>query len=472
MKLKEECGIFGGISFDGDISPIIRDGLFRLQHRGQENAGICCGDEKLDIYKGNGLVLEVLTDSIISKMKGKSGIGHVRYSTQGVSDVLHAQPFMVKYLDEEVSIAHNGNTSAAIEMRKELEKQGEVFLTSSDTEMVFKKVIREMCKPPSQWLFEEIGDILKDNFTGGAWSILFGFPGKVMAFRDPLGFRPLMFCEAEEGYFVASEDCAFQLLKVKKIIELQPGEGIEIHSGGYSIKRFAEVRPAKQCVFEHIYFSKPYSNIFGRSVYQTRIMLGAKIAEESPVEADIVVPVMDSGFVPALGYSQKSGIPLHMGLMRNHWTGRTFIQPDQQARKKGVLRKLAPIASVIEGKRVILVDDSIVRGTTSREIVKMLQEAGAKEVHFRLASPKIISTCSWGVDIPTKSELIANKFESTEEIRQFIEADSLAYLSLESLQDIFGKQDWCYYCFNTKKYICDDYKETLEGKGLKLSCCL
>lgn len=451
MKLKEECGIFGGISFEAEVAPIIREGLFRLQHRGQENAGICCGDTDLHILKGNGLVLEVLSDKAIKKFKGKSGIGHVRYSTQGESDVLHAQPFMIKYLNENVSIAHNGNVSAAIEMRKTLEEQGEIFLTSSDTEMIFKKVIKESCSPPSNWTFEKMGSILKDNFTGGAWSLLFGFPGKVMAFRDPMGFRPLMFCEAEEGFFVASEDCAFQPLTVKKIIEIQPGEGVEITAEGYTIKRFAEKIPSKMCVFEHIYFAKPYSNIFGKNVYQTRITLGQKIAEESPVEADIVVPVMDSGFIPALGYSQKSGIPLHMGLMRNHWTGRTFIQPNQKARKKGVLKKLAPIESVIAGKRVILVDDSIVRGTTSREIVKMLKSAGAKEVHFRLASPKIVSPCSWGVDIPTETELIANKFGTDEEICKNIEADSVAYLSLDGLFEIFGKDGWCYYCFNKKK---------------------
>lgn len=447
MKFKEECGIFGGTVFTGNAAPVIREGLFMLQHRGQESAGICCGDEELVNFKGKGLVLEVLPDEIIRTIEGRAGIGHVRYSTQGGSDALHAQPYKVNYLGEKVSVAHNGNAQAALEMREKLEQEGEVFLTSSDTEMILKKVIRELRKPPSQWTFEEVGKVLKDNFTGGSWSILFGFPGKIMAFRDPLGFRPMVFCEAEEGFFVASEDCAFQLLNKKKVFEIEAGEGVEITLNGYTRKRFAKPETTSKCVFEHIYFSKPYSTIFGRNVYTTRVELGEKCAIESPADGDVVVPIMDSGFAAAIGYSQKSGIPLHMGLMRNHWVGRTFIQPDQETRKAGVIRKLTPITSVIEGKKVILIDDSLVRGTTSREIVSMLKKAGAKEVHFRISSPKIVNTCQWGVDIPTKSELIANRFANTQEICRFIEADSLEYLSFGCLKEIFGSEGWCYHCF-------------------------
>jgi amidophosphoribosyltransferase len=447
MKFKEECGIFGGILFDGNIASIVRDGLFMLQHRGQENAGLCCGNEQFTTHKGKGLVHEVLPDFVIKNIKGSTGIGHVRYSTQGSSDDLHAQPYKVRYLDEDVAIAHNGNVSATIQMRKDLEEQGETFLTSSDTEMILKKVIKESRKPPSQWKLEDIGKILVDNFTGGAWSLLFGFPGRLMGFRDPFGYRPLMFCEAEDGYFIASEDCAFQHLNPKKIIEIQPGEAIEITINGYKIEKISDNTNSKKCVFEHIYFAKPYSNIFGRNVYETRVELGRKCAIENPVEADVVVPVMDSGFAAAIGYSEFSQIPLHMGLMRNHWEGRSFIQPDQKSRQNKVIRKLTPMSSVIKDKRVILVDDSIVRGTTSREIVRMIKKAGAKEVHFRISAPRLVNTCEWGVDIPTQKELIANKFEKIADINNFIESDSLGYLSFRTLKEVFEDTGWCYHCF-------------------------
>jgi amidophosphoribosyltransferase len=447
MKIGEECGIFGGIAFHDNVAPIIRKGLFMLQHRGQESAGLCCGDNDLTLFKDKGLVMEVLKNKVIKNVTGRSGIGHVRYSTQGSSDSIHAQPYMVKYLEENVAIAHNGNVNSAIDMRKKLEEEGEVFLTSSDTEMILKKVISALCKKPACWNYQEVGKILKENFTDGAWAILFGLPGRVMGFRDPHGYRPLFFCEAEEGYFLSSEDCSFQLLEPKKIIEIQPGEAVEITPNSYKIERFAEERPSKKCVFEHIYFARPDSNIFGRNVYESRVELGKRCAVESHVEADMVIPVMDSGFAAAIGYSQKSGIPLHMGLVRNYWVGRSFIQPQQKERRKSVLRKLVPIHSVISGKRLILIDDSLVRGTTSKEIVKMLKKAGAKEVHFRIASPKIINTCFWGVDIPTKEELIANSYNSVQEICDYIEADSLAYLSFEGMQEIFGQNGWCYHCF-------------------------
>lgn len=446
MKLSEECGIFGGVAFSSNIAPYIQQGLLMLQHRGQESAGVCCGDKDLFIFKNKGLVLNVLSDKVIKKIKGKSGIGHVRYSTQGDSDSLNAQPFMVKYLDQKVAIAHNGNVTAAMDMRNILEDEGEVFLTSSDTEMILKKVIKSLCKPPTKWTFDEVGKILEENFTGGAWSILFGFPGKVFAYRDPLGFKPLFFCEASEGYFVSSEDGAFQLLNKKKILELEAGECIEITPKGYTINRFAEKRDTMNCVFEYIYFARPDSNLFGRNVYMTRVEFGKQLATESLVDADMVVPVMDSGFCSAIGFSQQSGIPLHMGLMRNHWIGRTFIQPEQRTRQNKVRSKLIPITPLIKDKRIVLIDDSIVRGTTSREIVSMLKDAGAKEIHFRIASPPIVNICSWGVDIPTQEELIANCFDNIEDIRSFLDVDSLAYLSLNGLKNIFGETGWCYNC--------------------------
>ncbi|MFH0702335.1 MAG: amidophosphoribosyltransferase [bacterium] len=448
MKFSEECGIFGGVSSkDYTVASIIREGLFMLQHRGQESAGLCCGDHDLLIVKDRGLVMEVLSDRRIKSIRGRAGIGHVRYSTQGWSDALHAQPYMVKYLDEKVAVAHNGNVESAMCMRKRLEREGEVFLTSADTEMILKKVIRVICKPPSAWKTHEVGKVLEENFLNGSWSIIFGFPGRVMAFRDPLGYRPLFFCEAEEGCFVGSEDSAFRLLNVKQVREIEPGESVEITLDGYKIERFAKEKPSKKCVFESIYFARPDSNVFGRNVYMTRVELGKKCVAENPVEADVVVPVMDSGFAAAVGYSHESGTPLQMGLMRNRWIGRTFIQPEQRIRKSNVIRKLMPIDQVISNKRLVVVDDSLVRGTTSREIVRMLRKSGAKEIHLRIASPMLVNTCFWGVDIPTKKELIANSFENLQEICNFVEADSLAYLSLEGLKQVFGDNGWCYHCF-------------------------
>jgi len=470
IKFSEECGIFGGASKEHNIAPFIQQGLFMLQHRGQESAGLCCGDDDLFTYKNKGLVMEVLSDKVINNITGKTGIGHVRYSTQGESDAIHAQPYIITYLGEKVAVAHNGNVNAAIKMKKDLEEQGEVFLTTSDTEMILKKVVRELCKPPSEWLFEEIGEVLTNNFLGGAWSILFCVPGKVFAYRDPLGYRPLVLCEAEEGIFVSSEDTAFQVLTVKKIIHIKPGEGVIITQNSYEIKRFAPEMPSKMCVFEHIYFARPDSNIFNKNVYMTRVELGKKCAIENPVDADIVVPVMDSGFAPALGFSQQSGIPFQMGLMRNRWVGRTFILPEQQLRKNGVIRKLTAMREVIEGKRVVIIDDSIVRGTTSLEIVRMIRDAGAKEVHFRSASPKLINICQWGVDIPSKEELIANSHKDINGVKKFIEADSLKYLSLEGLKDVFGWEGWCYSCLtssiaNNREDICkNNYCELISNR--------
>lgn len=463
VKFSEECGVFGGVCNNYDIAPFIQQGLFMLQHRGQESAGICCGDEDLFVHKNKGLVMEVLPDRVVKSIKGKTGIGHVRYSTQGGSDTLHAQPHLITYLGEKVAVAHNGNAETAVKMKEYFEQLGEVFLTTSDTEMILKKVVRELCKPPSSWTFEEIGKVLTKSFLGGAWSILFCVPGKIFAFRDPLGYRPLSLCEAEEGVFISSEDTSFQFLTDKKVIHIQPGEGAEITENGYEIKRFAPEMPSKMCVFEHIYFARPDSNIFGRNVYTSRVETGKKCAAENPVEADIVVPVMDSGFAPAIGYSQESGIPLQMGLMRNRWVGRTFILPEQQMRKNSVIRKLTPMKEVLDGKRVVVVDDSIVRGTTSREIVRMIKRAGAKEVHFRSASPMLANTCHWGVDIPSEKELIANVHENIEGIREYIEADSLAYLSIDGLKEIFGQDGWCYHCMGFSGLDETDFSKKKES---------
>lgn len=446
-KLGEECGIFGGYSKDGDVSHYIKVGLTKLQHRGQESAGISTGNSKQTLHKAKGLVMEVFDDYSMQKLTGQFGIGHVRYSTQGGSNSLNAQPYLIDYMNGQVSIAHNGNVKKAMKMREKFEKIGEVFVTSSDSEVIFKRIVYGLKKPPIEWTFEEIGRCLAEDFSNGSFSLVLCLPNRVIAYRDPIGYRPLMFCEAEEGYFVSSEDVAFSSLNVIKTIEIQAGWGVEITAEGYEIKPFAKSTGEQKCVFEHIYFANPASNIFGSNVYESRIQLGKILAASDNVEADIVVPVMESGFVAAMGYSRGSGIPLEMGLLRSHWVGRSFIQPNQQTRIDKVRAKLTPIKSIIEGQRVVLIDDSLVRGTTSIEIIKMLRAAGAKEIHFRLSSPMLLNTCAWGIDIPTKEELIATVYNSEEQIAKQIGADSVKYLPLDGLRQFFGQDGWCYKCF-------------------------
>lgn len=449
-KLGEECGIFGGYCKDGNIANFIRAGLFKLQHRGQESAGISTGDKNQTLHKAKGLVMEVFDENSMRKLTGPFGIGHVRYSTQGGSSSLNAQPYLIDYFGGQVSIAHNGNIKKAMRLREKFEKIGEVFITSSDSEVLLKRIVYGLKKPPIEWTFDDIGKCLNEEFSKGAYSVAFCLPNKVVAYRDPIGYRPLFFCEAEEGYFIASEDVAFCMLNPIKITEIQPGWGVEITSSGFEIKQYAKSTNEQKCVFEHIYFANPASNVFGLNVYESRIELGKILAKNDNIEADIVVPVMESGFAAALGYSKESGIPFAMGLLRNHWVGRSFIQPTQQSRISKVREKLTPIKSVVDGKRIVLIDDSLVRGTTSTEIIKMLRNAGAKEIHFRPASPMLLNTCSWGVDIPTKEELIASLYPSEEEIAQQIGADSLKYLPFEGLQEFFGETGWCYKCFKSK----------------------
>lgn len=448
-KIGEECGIFGGYCKNEDIAPYIKAGLFKLQHRGQESAGISAGDVSQTLHKAKGLVMEVFDENSMRKLKGHFGIGHVRYSTQGGSKSVNAQPYLIDYFDGQVSIAHNGNINKAMRIREKFEKIGEVFITSSDSEVLLKRIVYGLKKPPQEWTFDEIGECLNKDFSEGAFSVAFCLPNKVVAYRDALGYRPLMFCEAKEGYFIASEDVAFCSLDIINIIEIQAGWGVEITSEGYDIKPFAPAAEEQKCVFEHIYFANPASNVFGMSVYESRIALGKILAENDNVNADIVIPVMESGFVAAMGYSRVANIPLEMGLLRRHWVGRSFIQPTQESRIKKVREKLTPIKSVVQDKKIILIDDSLVRGTTSTEIIKMLREAGAKEIHFRLASPMIVNTCSWGVDIPTKEELISCLYKNEKEIAKQIGADSIKYLPFDGLKKYFGEKDWCYNCFKS-----------------------
>lgn len=447
-KLHEECGIFGGYSFKADIAPIIRCGLLKLQHRGQESAGICSGDFAQTLYKGAGLVNSALKVSKTAELKGNFGIGHVRYSTFGDDRKENIQPLKICYKGEDVSLAHNGNVMQAALIREKFESIGEVFLSSSDSEVILKRIVFSIKKPPSEWSFEDAGQCLCKNFSNGSYCVAIFLPERIFAYRDPFGFRPLMFARTKEGYFVASEDVAFCGLHVEEIIEISPGEGVEITKNGYKIKRFCACTVQKQCVFEQIYFANPASNIFSKNVYQTRVELGRLLAhcEEEDFCADVVIPVMDSGLACAIGYSAMTAIPFHLGLIRNNWMERSFIQPKQDGRKNNVRQKFIPVKSVIKDKKVVLVDDSLVRGTTSTEIIKLLKMSSAKEVHMRSVSPKILNTCAWGVDIPTKEELIANNKSDTE-IAQCIGADSVKFLPLEKLDKIFDGGYWCKNCF-------------------------
>ena len=446
-KLGEECGIFGGFVHEGNVKAIVRNGLFKLQHRGQESAGLSCGEEKQVLVKAKGLVMEALTDDSIAKAEGRFGIGHVRYSTKGSSSAVNAQPYLIQYMDEDVAIALNGNVKKAAKIRKKFESIGEVFITSSDSEVLLKRIVYGLRKPPSKWTFDEIGFCLGRDFPKGAYSLVISLPKRIVAYRDPVGYRPLLFCEANEGYFVASEDIAFTSLGVKKIIEIMPGEGVEITEHGYKISRYYERQEEKKCVFEHIYFAHPASTVFGKDVYTARFEMGKILAENDAVVPDIVVPVVDSGLVAAIGYSQKSGVPLHMGLLRNHWVGRSFIAPTQDVRVQRVREKLIPNRAVLKGKRVVLVDDSLVRGTTAKEIVNMLRQSEVKEIHFRFASPMILSSCSWGVDTPNIEELIAVQLQTEERIAQKLGADSVGFLPFDKLKEVFGERGWCYGCF-------------------------
>lgn len=447
-KIQEECGIFGGCSSSGNIAPYIKCGLLKLQHRGQESAGICCGDDEQVLLKDFGLVNTVLSDSATETLEGSFAIGHVRYSTFRDDRKENIQPLKIRYLGEDVSLAHNGNVSQAALIREKFERMGEVFLSASDSEVILKRIVFSLKKKPSLWTFDEVAKCLCENFSLGSYCVLIYTPSRIMAFRDPYGFRPMMFAQCAEGNFAASEDVAFFGLNVKKITEIQPGCGVEITRDGCEIKTFDTSKEHKKCVFEQIYFASAASNIFSKNVYQTRVELGRLLAksEDKNFFADVAVPVMDSGLGCAIGYSGESKIPFHLGLVRNNWATRSFIQPGQNKRVHNVREKFIPVKSVVEDKRVVLVDDSLVRGTTSKRIIKVLKEAGAKEVHMRSVSPKIINTCIWGVDIPTKEELIS--YNSNEcEIAKEIGADSVKFLSLEDLGLVFDGPLWCRNCF-------------------------
>ena len=443
-KFREECGVFG-VFGHREASRITYLGLYALQHRGQESAGIVSTDEiGLHSETGMGYVADIFTQSRLENLKGKAAIGHTRYSTAGESAVKNAQPFVVSCSQGDLALCHNGNLINALQVRRQLEKAGSIFQSTSDSEVILHLIARSHKETIEEAIEEALAQL------AGAYSLVFLTREKVIAVRDPRGFRPLSLGWLDGSPVIASETCAFDLIEADFEREITPGEMLTLSKGGTQSRHISPPVSPSFCVFEHVYFSRPDSHIFGRSVYESRHLLGQYLAQEQPVEADIVVPVPDSGVAAAIGFSHQSGIQFEFGLIRNHYVGRTFIEPKQSIRHFGVKIKLNPVAELIQGKRVVLVDDSLVRGTTSRKIVKMVREAGAVEVHVRISCPPTISPCFYGVDTPTKRELIASS-HSVEEIRKYIEADTLGYLSHEGMLRACGVAEgqghFCSACY-------------------------
>jgi amidophosphoribosyltransferase len=437
----DECGVFG-VCDSEDAANIAYLGLYALQHRGQESAGIATLDGgQIRVEREMGYVADVFDEARLSRLPGRTAIGHVRYATAGASLLANAQPLVFATGRGPLALAHNGNLVNAREIRSMLESKGALFTTTSDSEVILHLVARSQAPT----LKEAIADALSE--VRGAYSLVILSREGIFAVRDAHGIRPLSLGIREGSPVVASETCAFDLIGAKFERDVEPGEIVRLSREGFSSHRFS-FPISTPCVFEHVYFARPDSMVFGRSVAASRQGFGRRLAREHPVEADVVVPVPDSGMYAALGYAEESKIPFALGLVRNHYVGRTFIEPKQAIRHFGVKVKLNPVREVVEGKRVILVDDSIVRGTTSRKIVRMLREAGAREVHVRVSSPPTVKSCHYGIDTPTRQELIAAN-KSVEEIRQFIEADTLGYLSAEGMLDAFGRpqQATCTACF-------------------------
>jgi amidophosphoribosyltransferase len=444
-EFRDECGVFG-IAPHAEAANLSYLGLYALQHRGQESAGlVACRSGQLSSFKRMGLVADVFNESILREMQGHAAIGHVRYSTAGESRLENAQPILITSHHGQIALAHNGNLVNAQQIRKELEAQGSIFISTSDSEVILHLIARSRKSTVEEAIQEALSQVR------GAYSLLFLTKDKLIAVRDPHGFRPLAMGELGEAKLFASETCAFDLIDAQFLREVQPGEMVVVNDLGIvrSCQPFAR-QPTRQCIFEHIYFARPDGTMFGESTHSFREQLGVRLAEESSVAADLVVPVPDSGVCASIGYSRQSGIPLSFGLIRNHYVGRTFIEPKQSIRHFGVKIKLNPVRSLIEGKRVVLIDDSLVRGTTSRKIVKMVRQAGALEVHMRISSPPTTHPCFYGIDTPTRNELIAHS-HTIEEIRRYIEADSLSYISREGMFACLKKsrpEDYCHACFS------------------------
>jgi amidophosphoribosyltransferase len=462
-KLREECGIFAILSHP-EAARLTYLGMYALQHRGQESVGIISGDgQRLYAHKSMGYVADAFSESKLESLRGNSAIGHVRYATAGESSATNAQPILIDCWRGPMALAHNGNLINAEQLRHELERDGAIFHSTSDSEVILHLVSRSRRRS----LLDAFVEALR--MVRGAYSLLVLTPQFLIVARDPHGFRPLCMGQLDGRYVFASETCAFDLINAEYIRDVEPGEVLLVE--GECVESsfpLPKEKPA-HCVFEHVYFSRPDSLVFGRSVNASRRLLGVHLAREHPAHADVVVPVPDSGVLAALGYSVESGIPLEFGLIRNHYVGRTFIEPKQSIRNFGVKVKLNPVREILRGKRVVLVDDSIVRGTTSKKIVQIIRGAGAKEIHVRISSPPIISSCYYGIDTPTKRELIGSA-KSIEEICKFIAADSLGYLSLESLLTSVGEGDrFCSACFSDRyptEVVREEKQKELFGKKL------
>jgi len=461
-QLKEECGVFG-IFNNSEAAKLAYLGLHSLQHRGQESAGIVTSDgERLYRKRSMGLVADIFDEEALENLPGKSAIGHVRYSTSGSSTLNNIQPIVITRSGSEMAIAHNGNLTNALTLRHSLEEEGAIFQSTTDTEVV----VHLMARSGKHSLSDRIIHALSE--CKGAYSMVFLDSEKLVAARDPHGFRPLVLGKLGESHVVASETCSFELIGARYIREVEPGEVIVIDEKNLvSLKPFPPASPAN-CVFEYIYFSRPDSFMNGRSMYRVRKELGKRLAVEQPAAADIVVAVPDSGVPAAMGYAEQMGIPLEMGFLRSHYVGRTFIEPEQSIRNFGVKLKLSAVRDVIKDKKVVVVDDSIVRGTTSRKIVRMVRDAGARQVHVRICSPPMRFSCYYGIDTPNKEELIANSL-NVDEIRKYIIADSLGYLSKNGIDIAVQKcspsaaeekpEGYCYACFTGNyKVRIDDLK--------------
>jgi amidophosphoribosyltransferase len=461
---KDECAIFG-IYNNTEAANFTYLGLYSMQHRGQESSGIVTTDgEHLYRYAGMGLVANLFNQEKLKELNGFAAIGHNRYSTTGDSFLRNAQPVRVESHLGGIALAHNGNLVNSYELRRKLEEEGSIFQTTIDSEVI----VHLMAKSGSKNLLEALSHALR--LVEGAYSLLILTSKNLIAVRDPNGFRPLVMGQKNDGSLVfASETCAFDITDTKYLRDVEPGEMIVVDNFGAKSYFPFKARKISLCVFEFIYFSRPDSYIFGESVYRVRKKLGEYLSRELPIEADVVIPVPDSANIAALGYSEATGIPYRTGLIRSHYIGRTFIEPDQKIRDFGAKIKYNVIREVVEGKRVVIIDDSIMRGTTSRKIVKMIRNAGAKEVHMRISAPPTVSPCYYGIDIPTHNELIAAT-HSTEEIRKYLRVDSLAYLSMESLhssvdQDVKNSK-YCDACFTGKYPIQFDASKHSNQKTL------
>jgi amidophosphoribosyltransferase len=442
-RFHDKCGLFGILGHP-EAAHLTYLGLYALQHRGQESAGIVASDGlRLRVEKGMGLVNDIFEDGRLDTLMGDKAMGHVRYSTAGDTVAANAQPILIDCHRGPIALGHNGNLVNATLLRQELEAAGSIFQSTSDTEVILHLYARSHRERLEDAIAASLSKVM------GAFSLLFLTRDALVAARDPWGFRPLVIGRLDGATIITSETCALDLIDAEHIRDVEPGELIVVDREGIRSFRPFPPEPARQCVFEHVYFARPDSQVFGRNVLESRLLLGRYLAREAPAAADVVVPVPDSGMGAALGYSQESGLPFAWGLIRNHYVGRTFIEPKQSIRSFGVKIKLNPVRGVLEGKRVVLIDDSIVRGTTSKKIVGMVRAAGASEVHMRISSPPTTGPCHYGIDTPLKSELIASR-NSVEEIRQYIGADSLGYLSPEGLlravDDAAGERH-CTACF-------------------------